>query len=194
MSTSTKRGARSNPARISLVMPLVAKMLPRPPRQKRGRPKGALGNKAYDKRYQLYLDWIYESTFNPSLTKERFAKNRLGITDEGLKGNDSAYHRDRMNALLQELKPARMKRLDEGRRRALGTIYPLIITSDQRLARQWREAKQQSPALTKQDFLHDFIFKWPRDRKRLPLEDEIIGEFLERLNQGEKQLADTERG
>ena len=194
MSTSTKRGGQSNPARISLGLPLDTKTLPRPPRQKRGRPKGALGNKAYDKRYQLYLDWLYESTFNPSLTKERFAKNRLGITDEDLKGNDSAYHRDRMNALLQELKPARMKRLDEGQRRALGTIYPLIITSDQRLARQWREAKQQSPALTKEDFLHDFIFKWPRDRKRFPLEDEIIGEFLERLDRGEKQLTDTERG
>jgi hypothetical protein len=173
---------------------LALKLLPKAPRQKGGRPKGALGDNAYKKRYQLYVDWTHDKTLNPSLSKEQFAKKRLGITDEDLKGKDSAYHRYRMNALLQKLKPARMKQLDEGQRRALDIIYPLILTSDQRLALQWREAKQQSPALTKEDFLQDFIFKWPRDRKRLPLEDEIIGEYLERLDQGEKLLIDSERG
>ncbi|MGP8267154.1 MAG: hypothetical protein ACLQOQ_14425 [Beijerinckiaceae bacterium] len=192
MSTSTKRGAQSNPARISLLMPLIARMLHRPSGQKRGRPKGALGDKAYNKRYQLYLDWIYESTFNPSLTKEQFVKNRLGITDEDLKGKYSSVHRPKVDALLQELKPARMKQLHEGQRRALEIIYPLVITFDQQLARQWREAKQHSPALTKEEFLRDF-FKWPR-RKRHPIEVDTIREFLERLDLGEKQLTDSESG
>lgn len=173
-------------------MPLIARMLHRPSGQKRGRPKGALGDKAYNKRYQLYLDWIYESTFNPSLTKEQFVKNRLGITDEDLKGKYSSVHRPKVDALLQELKPARMKQLHEGQRRALEIIYPLVITFDQQLARQWREAKQHSPALTKEEFLRDF-FKWPR-RKRHPIEVDTIREFLERLDLGEKQLTDSESG
>ena len=172
---------------------LVVKLLPKPPRQKPGRPEGALGDNAYKKRHQLYMDWRHDKTLNPSLTKEQFAKKRLGITDEDLK-KDSEYHRYRMNALLQKLKPARMKQLDEGQRRALDVIYPLVITWDWEMARQWREAKQHSPALTKEDFLQDFIFKWPRDRKRLPLEDKIIGEYLKRLDQGEKLLIDSERG
>jgi hypothetical protein len=127
------------------------------------------------------------------LTKQQFAKKRLGITDEDLKGSDGGYHRYRMLALLQKLKPARMKQLDEGQRRALEIIYPLVITFDQNLARQWREAKQHSPALTREDFLQDF-FKWPRDRKRHPIEVDMIQEFLERLDQAEKQLTDSERG
>jgi hypothetical protein len=174
------------------VTPLVGKLLPRPPRHKRGRPKGALGDKAYSKRYQLYLDWIYERTFNPSLTKEQFAKNRLRITDDDLNGKYSSNHRTKVDALLQELKPARMKGLHEGQRRALEIIYPLVITFEQRFARQWREAKQHSPTLTKEDFLQNF-FKWPRDRKRHPVEIDMIREYLEILDQGEKQLTDSER-
>ena len=176
---------------------LVVKLLPKPPRQKGGRPKGALGDNAYNKRYQLYMDWRHDKTLNPSLTKEQFAKKRLSITDEDLKGKDSAYHRYRMNALLQKLKPARMKQLDEGQRRALDIIYPLILTSDQRLALQWREAKQQSPALTKEDFLQDF-FGWTRvtrRRRRLhPIEVDMMQEYLERLDRGEKLLTNSERG
>jgi hypothetical protein len=172
---------------------LIVELLPKPPRQKRGRPKGALGDNAYRKRHQLYRDWIHEKTLNPSLTKEQFAMKRLGITDEDLKGEYSSDHRTKVDALLQELKPARMKNLDEGQRRALETIYPLVIAFDKNLARQWREAKQRSPALTKEDFLQEF-FGWPRDRKRHPLEVEIIREYLEILNQGEKQLTDSERG
>lgn len=174
---------------------LVVKLLPKPRRRKRGRPKGALGDKAYDKGYQLYLNWIHDSTLNPSLTKEQFAKQRLGIKDEDLKGKDSAYHRYRMDALLQKLKPARMKRLDEGQRRALKIIYPLVITFDQRLAGQWREAKQRSPALTKEDFLQDF-FGWTRVARKPhlhPIEVDMMQEYLERLDRGEKQLADSER-
>lgn len=179
---------------------LVVKLLPKPRRRKHGRPKGALGDKAYDKGYQLYLDWIHDSTLNPSLTKEQFAKQRLGIKDEDLKEEDSAYHRYRMNALLQKLKPARMKRLDEGQRRALEIIYPLVITFDQRLAVQWREAKQQSPALTKEDFLQEF-FGWVkhfgrvRTKKELhPIEVEMIDEYLKKLDESEKLLADSKRG
>src|SRR5262249_14318671 len=48
---------------------LVAKLLPSRPNRPRGRPKGAAGKGAYGRRYQLYCDWIYESTFDPSLTK-----------------------------------------------------------------------------------------------------------------------------
>ena len=174
---------------------LVVKLLPKPRRRKRGRPKGALGDKAYDKGYQLYLNWIHDSTLNPSLTKEQFAKQRLGIKDKDLKGKDSAYHRYRMDALLQKLKPARMKRLDEGQRRALKIIYPLVITFDQRLAGQWREAKQRSPALTKEDFLQDF-FGWTRVARKPhlhPIEVDMMQEYLERLDRGEKQLTDSER-
>ena len=164
---------------------LALKLLPKPPRRKRGRPKGALGVKAYNKRYELYQDWIYEKTLNPSLTKKQFAKERLGITDDDLEGEYSSDHRAKVDALLQELKPARMKQLDEGQRRALDTIYPLMITYNQYLARQWREAKKNSPALTKEDFLQDF-FGWPRDRKRHPIETDMIREYLEKLDAGRK--------
>lgn len=180
---------------------LVVKLLPKPRRRKHGRPKGALGDKAYDKGYQLYLDWIHDSTLNPSLTKEQFAKQRLGITaaqfDEDFDpdpNSDGPLHR-KVKAILQELKPARMKRLDEGQRRALKIIYPLIITFDQRLAVQWREAKQQSPALTKEDFLQDF-FGWTRVARKPhlhPIEVDMMQEYLERLDRGEKQLTDSER-
>ena len=185
---------------------LVVKLLPKLPRQKHRRPKGALGNKAYIKRHQLYLDWICEKTFTPSLTKDQFAKRRLGITeaqfDEDFDpdpNSDGPLHR-KVKAILQELKPARMKRLDEGQRRALKIIYPLIITYDQRLAVQWREAKQQSPALTKEDFLQEF-FGWVkhfgrvRTKKELHFfEVEMIDEYLKKLDESEKLLADSKRG
>jgi hypothetical protein len=53
---------------------LVAQMLPKPPARKRGRPKDGFGKATYDKRYQLYVDWTYESAINPLLTKLQFAK------------------------------------------------------------------------------------------------------------------------
>ena len=179
---------------------LVVKLLPTPPRQKGGRPRGALGDNAYDKRHQLYLDWLYEKTFHPSLTKEQFAKKRLGITEAQFDADFDPEDPDadgrlrrKVSAILQDLKPARMKQLDEQQRKALEIIYPLVVTFDQHLARQWREAKQRSPALTKEDFLQGF-FKWPRDRKPHPIEVDMIREFLERLDQGEKELTDSERG
>ena len=188
MSAQQHRGLISNQHRE-----LVLKLLPKPPHQKRGRPKGALGDYAYNKRYELQQHWIYEKTLNPSLTKEQFAKQRLGITDEDLEGEYSSDHRPKVDALLQELKPARMKQLDEGQRGALETIYPLLITYPQYLARKWREAKQHSPALTKEDFLQDF-FGWPRCEKRHPVEADMIHEYLGKLEQGEKLLAGNERG
>jgi hypothetical protein len=75
----------------------------------------------------LYQDWIYEKTLNPSLTKEQFAKNRLGITDEDLEGDYGSDHRPKVDALLQELKPARMKQLDEGQRGALEIVFSGVI-------------------------------------------------------------------
>lgn len=178
---------------------LVVKLLPKPPRQKRGRPKGALSDKANDKRYQLYMDWIGEKTLNPYLTGEQFAKQRLDITEAQYDADfdlddpdaDGPLHK-KVKALLQDLKPARMKQLHEGQRRALEIIYPLLITWDREFARQWREAKQRSPRLTKEKFIENF-FKWPRKRKQHPIEAEMIREFLERLDIGEKQLADSER-
>ena len=106
------------------------------------RPKKALGKDTYDRKYKLYLDWIYESTLDPSLTKEQFAKRCLGITDEQYKNNNPAHAR--VDTFLQALKPARMKYLDEGQRRAIDTLYPLMLTQDRSsLAREWREAKER---------------------------------------------------
>lgn len=173
---------------------LADKLLPKPPRQKRGRPKGALGNEAYNKRYSLYLDWVCQKALNPGLTKEQFAKERLGITDDDLAGDYEVEHRAKIDALLQDLKPARMKQLDEGQRRAIETIYPLLVTHPKDLAQKWREAKEQSPKLTKANFLQHEVFKWPRVRKRHPIEAEMISEYLEKLDQGEKLLADGEQG
>ena len=174
---------------------LVAKLLPEPAPsgQGRGRTKGALGKASNTKRYKLYQDWMYERTLDPSLTKERFAKQRLGITDEDLSGDYSSDHRPKVDALLQELKPARLKHLVEGQRRALELLYPLTILYPQyNLAQKWREAKQHSPALTKEDFLRE-LFGWPRGRKRHPIQDDIIRDHLERLDHGEKLLTNSER-
>jgi hypothetical protein len=175
---------------------LVGELLPKPPARGRGRPKNALGKYTYDRKYKLYLDWIYESTVDPFLTKEEFAKKRLGITDEQHKNKSSAHAR--VDALLQDLKPARMNYLDEGQRRSINTIFPLLITYPQRLAREWREAKECSPALSEEDFLQE-VFGWVkhfgrvRTKKELhPIEIEIIDEFLEKLDEGEKLLADSE--
>lgn len=172
---------------------LADQLLPKPPPKKRGRPKGALGDNAYNKRYELQQHWTYEKTLNPSLTKEQFAQQRLSITDEDLEGKYGSLHRPKVDALLQELKPARMKQLDEGQRLALEKIYPLLITYPQYLARKYQEAKQHSPKLSKEGFLHRF-FGWPRRKKRHPVETDIIQEYLEKLEQGEKLLADSERG
>jgi hypothetical protein len=173
---------------------LAAKLLPKPmPQGRRGRTKGALGKGSDMKRYKLYRDWIYEKTLDPSLTKERFAKQRLGITDEDLSGDYSSDHRPKVDALLQELKPARLKHLAEGPRRALELLYPLTILYPRyNLAQKWREAKQHSPALTKEDFLRE-LFGWPRGRKRHPIQDDIIRDCLERLDHGEKLLTNSER-
>jgi hypothetical protein len=71
-------------------------------------------------------------------------------------------------------------------------VYPLVITYSQYLAQKWREAKQRSPASTKEDFLRAF-FGWPRDRKLHPNEADMIREYLEKLDQGKKQLTNSER-
>jgi hypothetical protein len=165
---------------------LVAKLLPRPPHQKGpGRPKGALSVKAYDQRYQLYLDWIYEKTLNPSLTKEQFAKERLHITDEELKGEYASDHHLKVNALLQELKPARMKQLDEGHRRSLEILYPLLLTTSRKnLYREWRAAKDADPALTKEQFVKD----------DLGFTDEYLRSNPQALNLVQVQLTCLEQG
>lgn len=177
---------------------LVREMLPKPPARKRGRPKKALGKDTHDRKYKQYLDWKYASTLDPSLTKEQFAKRELSITDEQYRDDNLA--RARVNTFLQRLKPARMKYLDEGQRRAIDTIYPLLITYPQRLARQWREAKQCSPALSKEDFLQEILgwvkhFGRVRTKSELhPMEVEEIDEFVQKINEGEKLLASSERG
>jgi hypothetical protein len=160
----------------------------------RGRPKGALGNEAYHKRHSLYLDWVGQKALNPCLTKEQFAKERLRITDDDLAGDYEIEHRAKIEALLQDLKPARMKQLDEGQRRAIENIYPLLVTYPKYLAQQWREAKEQSPKLTKEEFLQYEFFKWPRSRKRHRVEAEMINKYLGMLAEGEKLLSDGEGG
>jgi hypothetical protein len=165
---------------------LVAKLLPKPPHQKGGgRPKGALGVKAYNKRYQLYLDWIFEKTLNPSLTKEQFAKERLGITDEDLKGEYASDHYLKVNALLQELKPARMKQLDDGHRRSLEILYPLVLTTSRKnFYCEWRAAKDTDPALTKEQFV----------KNDLGFTDEYLRSNPHALNLVRVQLTYLEQG
>jgi hypothetical protein len=177
---------------------LVRKMLPKPPARKRGRPKEAFGKDAYDGNYKLYRDWICESTVDPSLTKVQFALRRLGITNDQYKNDNRAHAR--VDALLQALKPARTKSLDEDQRRAIDTIFPLLITYSRHLAQKWREAKECSPALSQEDFLQEF-FGWVKHFGRVrtkselhPTEAEMIDEFVQKINEGEKLLASSERG
>jgi hypothetical protein len=87
-----------------------------------------------------------------------------------------------------------MKGLNEDEKRALDIIYPLTLTYPIHLARLWQQAKKASPRLTKAGFLQNKIFKWPRDRKRHPMEAAIIRDHLEKLNDGETQLADLSVG
>jgi hypothetical protein len=167
---------------------LVTERLPKPPARVRGRPKKALGKDTHDRKYKQYLDWIYASTLDPSLTKEQFAKRCLGITDEQCKNNDPA--RARVDTFLERLKPARMKYLDEGQRGAVGTLYPFVLTHDRtKLARDWREAKRSHPELTKEEFVRN-------DLKCAVGEigEDIIRQQLEYLEHGEKLLAGSERG
>jgi hypothetical protein len=167
---------------------LVTEMLPKPPARVRGRPKKALGKDAHDRKYKQYLDWIYASTLDPSLTKEQFAKRRLGITDEQYKNNNPA--RARVDTFLQRLKPARMKYLDEGQRGAIDTLYQFVLTQDRmRIARGWREAKQGNPALTKEEFVRNDL-KWASSE----IAEDLIREQLECLEHGEKLLAVSEHG
>lgn len=166
---------------------LVAKLLPKPAAKGRGRPKEALGKGTYDRKYKLYLDWISESTADPSLTKEQFAKKRLSITNEQHKNSYSAHAR--VDALLQDLKPARMKYLDEDQRRALEVLYPLVLTrSCEELAREWREASQSHPALTKEEFVRNDLKGAVGE-----ITEDLIRQQLEYLEQGEKLLAGSER-
>lgn len=166
---------------------LVHELLPKPPAKRRGRPKQGLGKGAYDRKHKLYLAWRYENTLDPSLTKEQFAKRRLRITDEQHKNNSGAHAR--VDALLQDLKPARMKYLDEGQRRAVDTVYPFVLTQDRiRLARDWREAKRNHPELTMEEFVRSDL-EWAVGE----ISEDIILQQLEYLKQGEMLLAGSER-
>jgi hypothetical protein len=167
---------------------LVTEILPKPPARVRGRPKKARGKGTYDRKYKQNLDWRYASTLDPSLTKEQFAKGELGITDEQYRDDDLA--RARVNTFLQRLKPARMKYLDEGQRRAVDTLYPFVLTQGRiRLARDWREAKRNHPELTKEEFVRNDL-KWAVGE----IGEDIIRQQLEYLEHGEKLLAGSERG
>lgn len=176
---------------------LVLKLLPKPPRRQRGRPKGALDDNAYNKRYDLYRDWKYETTINPTLTKEQFAKKRLGITDEELEGEYGIDHHAKLQALLQELKPARMKQLDEGQRRALDIRLPLVITGERMaLYQKWRKAKQADPALTEEQFVMDDIGITDKQLKAHPGLSDFVRDAIVRLEQGRKfaaRMASIER-
>ena len=49
---------------------------------------------------------------------------------------------------------------------------------------RWRKAKRCSPALTKEDFLQEFL-GWPRDKETI--DPNLIGVYLETLDRGEKR-------
>jgi hypothetical protein len=177
---------------------LVRKMLPKPPARKRGRPKKAFGKDAYEGTYKLYRDWICENTVDPSLTKVQFALRRLGIANDHYKDDNRAHAR--VDALLQALKPARTKSLDEDQRSAIDMIFPILTTCSQHLAQQWLEAKNCSPKVSKEDFLQE-MFGWVRHFGRVrskselhPTEVVMIDEFVQKINEGEKLLACSERG
>jgi hypothetical protein len=167
---------------------LVTELLPEPPAKGRGRPKKARGKDTYDRKYKQYLDWRYASNHDPSLTKEQFAKRELGITDDQYRDDNLA--RARVATFLQRLKPARMKYLDEGQRGAIDTLYPFVLTKDRmRFARDWREAKQGNPALTKEEFVRNDL-KWAGSA----IAEDLIREQLEYLEHGKKLLAVSEHG
>ena len=181
---------------------LALKLLPEPPRRKRGRPKGALDDKAYNKRYKLYLDCNYETTLNPSLTKEQFAKKHLGITDAEFDADfdsedpdkDGPLHR-KVAALVQDLKPTRMKQLDEGQRRALDILFPLVIKYERiDLYHQWRNAKQADSALTEEQFVMDHIGITDKQLKAHPGLSDFIRDAIVRLAQGRKLSSNSEDG
>jgi hypothetical protein len=82
-----------------------------------------------------------------------------------------------------------MKYLDEGQRNALDTLYPYVLEQDRlNLARGWRDAKQSRPELTKEEFVRNDLSWAVAETSRA-----IIDEHLERLEQGEKLLALSER-
>jgi len=166
---------------------LALKLLPKAPARKCGRPRGASNKATYTKKYKLYQDWIYEKSLNPALTKEQFARKRLGITDENLDGEYGIDHRFKVDALLQELKPGRMKQMDEGQRRALETIYPLVIKEPRKnFAREWREAKRNCPVLTKEQFVRDDLGCVDGE-----ITEDMVRRQLEYLEQGEQLLTDS---
>jgi hypothetical protein len=168
---------------------LVTELLPKPSAKGRGRPKKARGKRTYRRKYRQYLDWRYASTLDPSLTKEQFAKRELGITDEQL-SRDYGPARARVDAFLQGLKPARMTYLDEGQREAIDKLYRFVLGQDRmRFARDWREAKQGNPALTKEEFVRNDL-KWAVSE----IAEDLIREQLEYLEHGEQLLTVSERG
>jgi hypothetical protein len=173
---------------------LALKLLPEPPRRQRGRPKGALDDNAYNKRYELYRDWKYETTINPILTKEQFAKKHLGITDAAFDADfdpddpdkDGPLHR-KVAALLQDLKPARMKQLDEGQHRALDIAFPVMITGERiALYHKWRNAKQADPALTEEQFVMDDMGITNKQLKAHPRLSDFVRDAIVCLEQGRK--------
>ena len=79
-----------------------------------------------------------------------------------------------------------MKYLDEGQRRALGTLYPFLLTHDRtKLARDWREARQSRPGLTKEEFVRNDL-KWAPGE----ITDNLIRQQLEYLVAGRKALSE----
>jgi hypothetical protein len=105
-----------------------------------------------------------------------------------LEGARGEIHRRQIKALLQELKPARMKYLDEDQRRALEVVLPLVVTEGRKAyARQWHLARKERPELTKEDFIRD----------DLGFEGEVGEKLLQRqlvyLEEGEQLLSAAKR-
>ena len=92
------------------------------------------------------------------------------------------------------LKPARMRHLDEGQRRAVELFVPIVATHQRRLALEWRVAMADAPTLSKEEFLQEH-FGWVKHFGRVRTKSELhrhevnaIDAFIERINEGEKLL------
>ena len=81
--------------------------------------------------------------------------------------------------------------LASDQREGLEQVYRLLVTKPENLAWEWRKAKQHSPTLTKEAFLREYL-GWSRDRETI--EPNVIGVWLETLDEGENQLTNSERG
>lgn len=182
---------------------LAIRLLPDKPivkQGKSGRPEGALGRRAHRRRSALFNDRTFIEAVLPSVTQEQFAKKLHGITDHDLEAeaqhpdyaNDDGPLRKKINAVLQELKPARMHRLGQEQREYIEAGTSLLVDYCKDLAQRYRDAQKHNKALTQEDFIIDY-FCWPKDKERHPIEGEAIQDLMVKIALGEHLLANSKR-